>query len=421
MGLLLLTIQACGPGTQPDFELDAREYWPLIQDSLKDPIAENASVIAFWSRRLAEDSTGVGELGPLGGAYEARFQLKGNIKDLIDARRLYELGTQISAHQGDQFVRNRARVDISLHRFNVAYRDLDSLMDARSDKRQTRLQLFDAAMELEELDRASELLVALEDPSDFNYLIRAAKWNDHRGDLGTAILYMEQAKELAEAKSSGPLMQWVYSNLATYYGHAGRLTDAYHLLLKTLELNPTHVQSIKALAWMEYAAAGNARAANDLLDHLEGFYQSPDLYWLRAEIHQWDGDARAANKAMAQFQQALEDPHFRHMYANPLTLVLIQDAPDEALNLAREQFELRPAAQQAALLGFVLMQQGAQTEALDLLERFDLLEASEPMVLYQALKIVQLSGGEMDPVLVAALKEARFELGPLRFQEVENW
>jgi hypothetical protein len=36
--------------------------------------------------------------------------------------------------------------------------------------------------------------------NDYDYLIRLAKWNDHKGDLKTAITFMEKARDIAEKK-----------------------------------------------------------------------------------------------------------------------------------------------------------------------------------------------------------------------------
>ena len=45
---------------------------------------------------------------------------------------------------------------------------------------------------------AEKKLDVIQDTKDFDYLIRLAKWNDHKGDLDTAIKIMEQAKKIAE-------------------------------------------------------------------------------------------------------------------------------------------------------------------------------------------------------------------------------
>jgi hypothetical protein len=51
--------------------------------------------------------------------------------------------------------------------------------------------------------------------NDYDYLIRLAKWNDHKGDLKTAITFMEKARDIAE-KDNRTLKIWSYSNLGDF-------------------------------------------------------------------------------------------------------------------------------------------------------------------------------------------------------------
>lgn len=421
IGCMALLIMSCQQERKSAFQTDPEVYWGLINDTIRDPLEETDSMIRFWSARLQADSSSVGELGPLGAAYEARFALRGDLSDLLSARRLFEIGARISAHHSDQFIRNQARVDISLHRFDRAYRSLDSLMEARSNKQQTRLQLFDAAMELEKLEQAEALLIALEDTSDFNYLIRAAKWNDHRGDLDTAIRYMEQARALAEAKKSKPLMEWVYSNLATYYGHAGRLSDSYSLLLKTLELNPRHVQSIKSLAWMEYAAMKDPEAANKLYDYISMEYKGLDLLLRKAEVLEYTDQLEAAEALREHFVKEVLRLGLSRLYANDLIQLRYEN--DGVQTFAWQQYVERPTQMQAALAAYALQQApySDSTGAGELIELHDLSFAHEPVARYYALKTLRAMGAKLDPTALAQLKEAHYELGPLKAAEVAQW
>jgi len=385
-----------------------------------DPIAENNSLIDFWSARMTPDSTGVGELAPLGGAYEERFQLKGVVGDLHHAMRLYQLGVMHSAHHKDQYVRHQARVAISLHEFDLGYRLLDSLLSNGGQNRQTRLQFFDAAMEVGRFEIADSLLSALEDDRDFNYLIRAAKWNDHRGDLDTAILFMEKAMHQAEARDSAPLLQWVYSNLATFYGHAGRLEESYQLLLKTLRLNPRHVQSLKQLCWLQYSSAGNIAAALEIIAYLESDYQGLDLILLKAEILEFKGDFLESTALQKKFILKVKERHINNLYVNNIIEIELEQSAD-GVAVARKQFELRPTAQQAALLAYGLYRSGEEVEAEELIAAWDLQNANEPMARYYAMKTLHAMGIRLEKTAWQELADSHFELGPLRAAEVKGW
>jgi hypothetical protein len=58
--------------------------------------------------------------------------------------------------------------------------------------------LFDVQMELGNFAEAESNLNALKDMNDYDYLIRLAKWNDHKGDLKTAITFMENKRYCRE-------------------------------------------------------------------------------------------------------------------------------------------------------------------------------------------------------------------------------
>ena len=101
-----------------------------------------------------------------------------------------------------------------------------------SSEGESQKLLFDIHMELGNYPEAQQYLDSLRNMSDFDYLIRSAKWNDHKGDLKATIHFMEKAKENAEASKNSSQMLWSYTHLADYYGHAGRIEDSYDHFLK---------------------------------------------------------------------------------------------------------------------------------------------------------------------------------------------
>ena len=58
-------------------------------------------------------------------------------------------------------------------------------------------------MELGNYAEAKKNLSKFYNTEDFDYLIRMAKWNDHIGDLPTAIKLMEKATSKAELNENG--------------------------------------------------------------------------------------------------------------------------------------------------------------------------------------------------------------------------
>jgi hypothetical protein len=68
-------------------------------------------------------------------------------------------------------------------------------------------------MELGNFAEAESNLNALKDMNDYDYLIRLAKWNDHKGDLKTALLWKRQEilprKKIIEHLKYGLILIWV--------------------------------------------------------------------------------------------------------------------------------------------------------------------------------------------------------------------
>ena len=96
--------------------------------------------------------------------------------------------------------RSIAKNYISQHRFKEALSHLEKANALGENKKGTQKMLFDVYMELGNYDLAEGMLTEIKDFKDFDYLIRLAKWNDHKGDLDTAIDLMEKAMSIVEMK-----------------------------------------------------------------------------------------------------------------------------------------------------------------------------------------------------------------------------
>ncbi|NNM23167.1 MAG: tetratricopeptide repeat protein, partial [Flavobacteriaceae bacterium] len=237
MAVVFLTL-SCTTTPAGEGILDPTDYAKFIASEERPALELAHSNREFWSKRLRPDSSGVGDLAPLASAYEALFENTGDPRHLYRAEILYKKGMEISANDKDAFARGLAHNYISQHRFKEAYELLQSTLEGPSNKHETQLMLFDAAMEVGDYEKAYQYLNAVKNMKDYQYLIRLSKWNDYRGDLDAAIQYMEQAREIADSRDNKSLKIWTYSNLGDYYGHAGRIGDSYEHYLKTLQLQP---------------------------------------------------------------------------------------------------------------------------------------------------------------------------------------
>lgn len=295
----------------------------------------------------------------------------------------------------------------------------DSARSVGSGVEQSQNLLFDVHMELGNYAKAEKYLDSVKNLSSFGYLIRLAKWNDHKGDLDTTIKFMEKAAERAESSKNKGLMIWSYTNLADYYGHAGRIKDSYQHYLKSLGLDPQNAYAKKGIAWIIFSHEKNPTEALRILDAVATTYKAPDYYLLKAEIAEYMGDDKSHLTNLDLYYKMVSNPHYGDMY-NMYNAGLFLDETqqyDRALQLAKEEVKNRPTPETYGILAYAYLKDGQLDEALQITEREILGKTYEPGVLLYAAEIYKASGHTQEvEQLRSELLSAVYELGP----SVEN-
>ncbi|GER59098.1 hypothetical protein ULMA_12060 [Patiriisocius marinus] len=398
---------------------DYEKYLEADQDAtLKSAIAERD----FWSKRLDVDSTGIGDLGPLAGAYTRIFEANGEVSNLKNAEILYKKAISVASPSlKDAYIRSLSHNYISQHKFKEANNLLEESYSGPSNKHATELMLFDSYMETGEYKKAKTILEKLKNESDYNYLIRVSKWSDHNGDLAAAIRYLEKARDIAESRNSKPLKIWTYSNIADYYGHDGNIKASYNHFLKTLALQPDNAYAKKGIAWILYSSERNTLEANRIVDSLIVHHDIPDYYLLKSEFAEYDGDEVSANTYKEKFIAKAENPAYGGMYNAYLIEVLAESNPEKALNIAKQEIENRATPETYHLLAFAQLKNGMKDEALHTIESNVEGKTSEPMALLHSAQVYKVNGlSDKVGLIKEDLLEATYELGPLLAAEVKS-
>jgi tetratricopeptide (TPR) repeat protein len=413
-GVIFLFFYGCKNDSAFITITNPQDYNSYLVTSLTPTLHETMAEKQFWSNRLDTDTSGIGDIRPLAGAYERLFNETGNMLYLKNAEHLLKKGVQIAAiNYKDGFERGLAHNYISQHRFKEAKELLKTSFTGVSSKRQTKLMLFDVAMELGDYEMAYQYLTELKDMSDYNYLIRISKWSDHIGDLENAIHFMEMAKEKAETRNSKPLKIWTYSNLGDYYGHAGRIQDAYIHYLKTLELQPDNAYVKKGIAWITYAAEGNSDEALRIIDSIMKVHHLPDYHLLKSEIYAFKDDTDKANRESDQFIKAIEEGNYGGMYNTYLIDLYAETNPTKALAIAETELLNRSTPETYQLLAYAQLRNGLKEIALQTIESFVIGKTYEPKALFHCALIYEANGkSEEVKALKKELQKASFELGP---------
>lgn len=375
----------------------------------------------FWSNKMSNDTVGVGSLGPLSGAYTTLFANTGDAQNLYDAEKLLKKAILNSANNKDGYTRRLAHNYISQHRFKEAKVILEESYSGISNKRQTEFVLFDVYMELGQYDEAYRMLERVKNNSDYNYLIRVAKWSDYKGDLDNAIRFLEKARDIADSRKSKSLQIWTYTNLGDYYGHAGRIQEAYTEYLKTLRLDSENAYAKKGIAWILYSAEKNTKAANRILDSVMVHHKVPDYYLLKAEMAEYENNEAQSEKYTNQFLDEVAKGTYGAMYNAYLIEIYAAKNPERALQLAQTEVGNRATPESYHLLALAQLKANQVEEALETIKTQVQDKTSEPMALYHS-ALVYKANNNMEKVkaLKTELLEAEFEVGPVLFKKIQN-
>jgi Tfp pilus assembly protein PilF len=421
---LCLSVLLLGCNGQGDkdvtFATNPEDYTSFLE---ADPIKSYAAALEekeFWSKRLGSDSTGVGDLGPLAGAYSKLFETSGAIQHLKDAEQVYKKAITVAAIKiQDGYKRALAKNYITQHRFKDAITLLEESYAGISNKHATELLLFDCYLEVGAYSKALQLLKKIENINQFDYLIRISKWSDHQGDLSAAIGYMEKALTIANSRKNLALQIWTNTNIADYYGHQGDIKASYNHYLKTLALQPDHAYAKKGLAWILYSKEHNITQASVLIDHLLKNHNLPDYYLLKAEMASYQGDSVLSEEYMQQFFTLANKPLYGDMYNTHKIRALVKTDPYKALQLAQKEVDNRSTPQSYQLLALAQLASNQKQEALATITNFVVGKTSEPMALLYSAQVYK-ANGMLDKVtaLKTALLPASYELGPEIYKQV---
>jgi len=309
-----------------------------------------------------------------------------------------------------------ARNYITQHRFKEAKLLAEQVNKIGAKKDEVEKVLFDLAMELGDYKEAKQYLDGFANEKDYNYLIRVAKWNDYTGNLNMTIVHMEKALEIAIASKNEELMLWSYTNLADYYGHAGRIKDSYDFYLKSLEIDPNNAYAKKGIAWIEYSYEKNPEQALDIIKIISKNHTSPDYELLKSEIAEYMGDVEKKEQFVKNYLTKVENPMYGVMYNTYSAMVMAEDLQnyDSALKIAEQEVENRPTPASYDLLAYVLLLKGETQKSLEIANKYIVGKTYEPDASFHLAKLYKATGNtDKSNALKMELEESAYELGPV--------
>jgi len=380
-------------------------------------INKNQQEVSFWTDKYnnipSQRSTYAVKLAS---AYSGSFNLTGEIEHLIKAENLLLEALEPNPLNKSAIQRSLAKNYISQHRFCEALDLLNNALTLKEGMRATKLMQYDVYMELNEQPIALQTLSEIENQNSFEVLIRKAKWEDHEGRLDRAIVLLEEAKILATESRNIGQMSWIYSNLGDFYGHQGNYEKSKEHFISAIDLNPADWYSVKGLAWMSWSLNNDAHMALSLLDRISLTNKTPSIQWLALEIKSSMGENNPIQKE--RLIQDLRSENYGSMYDHILfeEAVATQNAT-EATRIAIRQVSERPTAQSYAMLARAYDLNDQTEIANAIIDQHIINQTYEPGVLSMVYPVLE-SESNNQKMIYHELKEAKYELGPVAFENL---
>ncbi|MFS4482980.1 tetratricopeptide repeat protein [Hyunsoonleella sp. 2307UL5-6] len=421
---LILFVFGCKTNTNtPELVSNVEDYKHYLQVNEDKILGAAQQDYMFWEKKLEKEPNQFPYLGKAAASQSLLFNKTGKIEYLITAEKKLIALNKATNYNNSGYLRALARNYISQHKFKDALALLEKAEINGDRLKSTQKMLFDVYLELGNVSEAKVYLDKIENFSDFDFLIRKSKWSDHNGDLDKAILYLEKATEMVEVSKNKGLMQWAYTNLADYYGHAGQIKASYNNYLKALNLDPNDAYAKKGIAWIIYSYEKNADEALRILNATTANYFAPDYHLLKAEIAEFKGDTVLKQKEIAAYRKAVENDLYGDMYNKYNVLLFAENKTKTAtaLKIANKEINNRPTAQSYDLLAWTHFNQGETADALEVIENHVAGKTFEPEVLYHMAEIYKANGKlDVAQVLKNELLESSFELGPIIIEHIKN-
>jgi tetratricopeptide (TPR) repeat protein len=409
----ILSISSCTNKPSQITKTSDYEKYLNIKDNKSIDFANRE--ISFWQTKIDAAPNQKMYLGMLASNYGTLFQYTGNINDLYKSEELLTQYNEAYKYSRVSTIRSLARNYISQHRFNEALNLAYKALAIGEARKETQKLLFDVQMEVGNYPEALKNLNAIRNLNDYDYLIRLAKWNDHKGDLKTAITFMEKARDIAIEDDNKVLKIWSYSNLGDFYGHAGRIQESYDSYLKTLEIDPNYSYALKGIAWIVFSHERNTTEANRIITAIAKTHDTPDFYLLKSQIAQFSGNKSEETANKNAYFAMLKKYNYGAMYNKYNVLIYADDktTASKALEIAKIEVDHRPTPDSYDLLAWSYLNLGQNKKALEIAQKHVVGKSFEPKVQYHLAMIYKMNNfGEKVEPIKEELLSSTYELGP---------
>lgn len=400
------------------------EYNAFLNDTYHEKeITKNNYEINFWENKLREDTGSFVNMLELAFNCLQRFKLHGEVEDVKLADSLFWRSNAKMNYKNPEIYYSLSQNAITQHRFQDAYNYTEAAIKNGGAEYTTNLLKFDAGMELGLYYEASNKLNRVNTQGNFDYMIRKAKLEDHKGNLDKAIEWMEKAFEKVKGINKKSPYAWALSNLADMYGHAGRIEESYDAYLNVLRRDSANLYCLKGIAYIAYAHDKNAAEAKRILNFILSKTKMPDLYLMMADIAEFEGEKKEKENQLNLFLQEAQQPKYGAMYNKYLFDIYVDELnePAKALFIAQKEADSRPTPETMSWLAWAYYKNGDTDRAFTTAQNYVTNKCFEPDVLFR-LGVIYNAAGKKDKAkeFLEDVLESSFEIGPVKTAEAKN-
>jgi tetratricopeptide (TPR) repeat protein len=373
------------------------------------------SDLAFWSERLRRRPNDVSSLFKLAAGYSARFDSRGAMIDLFRSDSIYGILLEHPAANSASVYQMLTLNAMTRHDFRAAEHFIGQALQTGDQMSTSYLILADVAFERGFYAKSRHMLEKYANKNAFTYLIRNAKLLDQTGDQTEAIAAMEKAYHRISGNRS--LACWTLSTLGDMYGHAGRISDAYHAYLLALDRDPGYAYALRGIAWIAISHDQKMDEAREIIRVLSSTnHKMPDLNLMMAEIAAAEGNADELKSCYEEFMRLTGREGYATMYGKYRAIVLADqyDNAEQCIAIAKREIENRPTPQSYDLLAWGYYRNGQFDDALKVANQYVVGKTIEPQALYHAGMIGKSAGlNRQSRKLLEEAAGSSFELGPV--------
>lgn len=417
---LLFILSSCNRGKKNIVDV---AYVDSLISHYTQPLAikANEEDLQFWLNRINPNNTGITNESKYAAALIARFNLLGDINDVVKADSILQKVDDAFAHKEASPCIAIGRNAILQHQFNKADSLLTTAKKIGIRPYESLAASFDVNFEQGRILLAKNNLKHMAAEKDFGYQFRNAKLAHYEGDIESSIASMKKAVELAENNIS--LKQAALSNLADLYLHNGDLQNAFTSYRTSIYLNAADLHSITGIGWIALVHDKNDSLAEKIFLFVHSQTKSPDPLFKLVQTMEARGDSISAIKYAREFEKQVTQPAYGNMYNKYLIEIYtgILNEPYKAVTLAQRELSNRTTPQTYAWYAWALFADHKSAEAYNIYQQHVSGKPLEGLELYWMGKLMQeLKKGYNARQFFDAAMKNEYDLSPVYRRDLNS-